>query len=146
MWQKGFKNVHLLDWSARALQNFQEQLPDFPDSQLINSDFFEHEKTAESDKYDLIVEQTFFCAIDPSLRPKYVQKMSDLLKNEGKLVGLLFNIPLNLGVGNEPPFGGNQGLYQSLFEPSFRIKAMDTCSNSVRPRAGNELFVIFVKK
>ena len=139
LWHHGFKNVYLLDWSNTALQNFKRNLPDFPNEQLINIDFFEY-NVAEDEAYDLVIEQTFFCAINPHFRSKYVEKMSHLLKKGGKLVGLLFNIPLNLG-GHEPPFGGNERMYQRLFEPYFDIKAMSVCSNSLRPRAGNELFV-----
>ena len=35
--------------------------------------------------------QTFFCAIDPSDRKKYADKIYTLLKENGKLAGVLFN-------------------------------------------------------
>ncbi|MEZ4883697.1 MAG: SAM-dependent methyltransferase [Chitinophagales bacterium] len=134
----GFKNVFLLDWSLKALQNFQSRIPDFPVSQLINADFFQHEG-----QYDLMIEQTFFCALNPSLRKKYAQHSHQLLKNEGKIVGLLFNIPLN---DDHPPFGGKKEEYISYFEDYFNIQIMEPCYNSILPRANSELFVKMVKK
>ena len=51
---------------------------------VILGDFFEH-----TGQYDLIIEQTFFCAIDPKLREKYVAQSSALLKPSGKIIGVL---------------------------------------------------------
>ena len=64
--KKGFKNVYVVDISATVLTNFQKRVPSFPNQCLINIDFFEL-----NDSFDLIIEQTFFCAINPDLRPKY---------------------------------------------------------------------------
>ena len=85
------------------------------------------------------MEQTFFCALHPSLRERYVLKMHDLLVPEGKLMGLLFKIPLNT---DGPPFGGNEQEYRNLFEGKLAIQKMETAYNSIKPREGNELFFI----
>jgi hypothetical protein len=45
--------------------------------------------------------------------------MHELLKLNGKLVGLLFNIPLNT---THPPFGGNKEEYQKQFSPFFKFQ------------------------
>ena len=133
LYHLGFKDTFLLDWAQEPLDNFQKRVPDFPSSNLLNADFFKH-----SGQYDLILEQTFFCAIDPKLRPDYAQHMYSLLKPGGHLVGLLFdNVPHQEG----PPFGGSREEYLSYFEPLFRIHKMDRCLNSIKPRAGRELFI-----
>jgi SAM-dependent methyltransferase len=134
----GFKNVYVLDFAAEPLQNIKQRLPDVPESHLIQQDFFEH-----NGQYDLIIEQTFFCAINPSLREKYVLQMKKLIKPNGILVGVLFNDVLN---SNKPPFGGNENEYRQLFEPVFHIKKMELCYNSIKPRQGRELFVIMENK
>jgi hypothetical protein len=134
LYKQGFQQVHLLDYAAIAINNFKKRLPHFPDSQLHCEDFFAH-----TGLYDCIVEQTFFCALEPSLRGKYVEKMSYLLKPAGKLVGLLFNIPLNT---DKPPFGGNMEEYSKLFESHLNIIEMDQAKNSIKPRENNELFFI----
>lgn len=134
----GFKNVFVLDYAQAPLDNIQKRIPNCDSNKLIKADFFEHEG-----HYDLILEQTFFCALDPSLREKYVTKMLSLLEPKGKIVGLLFQFPLT-DVG--PPFGGSQEEYSALFQDAFDIKTLETANNSIKPRQGNELFFIFNKK
>ena len=103
-----------------------------------HNDFFEL-----SDTFDLIIEQTFFCALNPELREKYVQKMHALLKDNGKIIGLLFQFPLT---EQGPPFGGSKSEYENLFKDHFTIKKLETAYNSIKPRENNELFFIFEKK
>jgi thiopurine S-methyltransferase len=134
----GFKNVYVLDFAQAPLEAIKKRIPDFPEKHLLQKDFFEYQG-----QFDLIIEQTFFCAIDPVLRKRYVDQMHQLLKPNGKLVGLLFNDPMNY---DRPPFGGNEPEYRELFSKRFDIKIMDPCYNSIKPRAGKELFVIMQPK
>ena len=138
LFKKGFRNVFVVDISSKPLKNLKERVPSFPTENLLHKDFFALEET-----FDLILEQTFFCALDPSLRQKYVDKMESLLKPNGRLVGLLFNIPLN---NDKPPFGGNEVEYRSLFSEKFKIDTMETAHNSIPARQGNELFINFRRK
>jgi SAM-dependent methyltransferase len=138
LFQQGFKNTFIIDIAPQALDSFSKRVPDFTKSNLICDDFFNH-----INQYDLIVEQTFFCALDPKLRESYIKKMHELLKPKGKLVGVLFNIPLNSA---HPPFGGNKAEYEKQFSPYFNFKHFTTCYNSIKPRENNELFVVFVKR
>lgn len=133
----GFKNVHLVDIVKQPLQNFKLRVPEFPKEHLIQIDFFNL-----IGQYDLILEQTFFCALDPSLRVNYIDKMKDLLKPYGKLVGLLFDFRLD-DVG--PPFGGSEDAYTIDFKKRFHLKTLAPCYNSIKPRQGKELFIIFEK-
>ncbi len=135
--QKGFKNVYIVEISQGAIDSFKKRYPDFPNQHIIHSDFFEIDG-----QYDLIIEQTFFCAINPKMRKKYVQQMTKLLKTKGKLVGLLFNTEFSGG----PPFGGHKDEYLQLFLDNFKIKIMEKAYNSIKPRQDNELFVILEKK
>lgn len=137
LFQNGFHNVFVVDLSSIALQNIKKRVPDFPTSQLIHTDFFEL-----NDTFDLIIEQTFFCAIHPSLRPKYAQKMHQLLAPNGKLVGLLFEAILN---ENHPPFGGHKEEYLTYFEPFFSVEIMEKAVNSITSRAEMELFFKILK-
>ena len=107
-------------------------MPDFPSENLFVTDFFQH-----GGKYDLILEQTLYCAIDPSLRTKYAQKVNELLKTGGKLVGLLFDRNFESG----PPFGGSKAKYMECFSPYFSHLKMEACYNSIEPRKGTELFI-----
>ena len=135
--EKGFENITLIDIVPALVQAVTERFSQKPAIKVLEGDFFEH-----NGEYDLIIEQTFFCAIDPAMRRKYVQKMATLLSPKGKIIGLLFNKYFeNPG----PPFGGTVEEYQQLFEKHFRIKTMESCYNSVAPRAGTETFIILEK-
>lgn len=136
--QNGFTNITLIDIAPAAVGALKTKLKKFEDKQLriICGDFFKL-----NDSFDLIIEQTFFCALQPVLRNDYVNKMFNLLNDKGKLGGVLFNHYFEVG----PPFGGNKTEYQSLFTQKFNIKIMADCYNSIASRAGNELFFIVEK-
>ena len=135
LFKNGFKNIFLLDIADEALKNFKKRVPDFPDSQLICANVFDY-----NENFDLIIEQTFFCALHPQQRENYASKMVDLLVPSGKLVGVLFAKEFeNPG----PPFGGHREKYHTLFSKYFRIKVLENCYNSINPRRGSELFFIF---
>ena len=133
-----FKNVFVLDISPTALTNLKNRVPDFPKNHLINIDFFKL-----NNSFDLILEQTFFCALTPKLRDNYVLKMNQILRPNGKLVGLLFNIPLNK---DRPPFWGTKKEYLSYFKNYFKIEIMELSYNSISERTNNELFIKLIKK
>ena len=137
LWKKGFKNVFVLDIANQPLNNLKTRLPKFPEEQLINQDFFEL-----NDTFDLIIEQTFFCAIQPNLRENYSTKMAELLKENGKIIGLLFDFKLT---NQGPPFGGSKVEYRKLFSSVFKIKTLEKSYNSIKPREDKELFFIFEK-
>ncbi|WP_394760031.1 methyltransferase domain-containing protein [Flavobacterium sp.] len=134
----GFENSFVVDYAQNPIDNLKDRMPNYNPNQLILSDFFEHEGS-----YDLIIEQTFFCALNPELRTKYVEKIVSLLSPKGKLMGLFFQFPLTEA---GPPFGGSKEEYLKLFSTSFEIKTLETAHNSIKPRLGNELFFIFTKK
>jgi len=134
----GFTNIHIIDIAELPLKQIKTKIPEFPDAQLIVADFFNLEQT----DFDLVLEQTFFCALNPSLRTDYARKMYDLLKKGGTLSGLFFDFPLTK---NGPPFGGSKKEYHDLFRQHFNIKTLERAYNSIPPRQGNELFFIFEK-
>jgi thiopurine S-methyltransferase len=136
--KNGFKNVYVIDIAEKALQNFSDRVPDFPKEHLILQDFFKLD-----DQFDLILEQTFYCAISLELRDEYVKKVFELLKPNGKLVGVLFQFPLT-EVG--PPFGGSKEEYLKRFSPFFTIEILEDCNNSIPSRKEKEVFVKFTKK
>lgn len=139
--KNGFSQITMLDIAPTAIDHIRQRLDKmFPAwnerLELVCADFFNF-----SEKFDLVLEQTFFCALEPSLRPDYTHKMHDLLEPGGKLAGVLFNREFEGG----PPFGGSDLEYRRLFEPHFEIKTMAPCYNSIAPRAGSEVFFILKK-
>jgi SAM-dependent methyltransferase len=137
--EKGFTNITLIDISPslvehlKALYNFDQQ----KHINIICGDFFEMKGA-----FELVIEQTFFCAIQPKQRKDYCKKMHELLAPNGKLVGLLFNRTFE----NNPPFGGSIDEYVQLFTPYFNIIKMEPCYNSILPRQGSELFIKLTKR
>ncbi len=136
LWRNGFSNIWIIDIAQEPLSNFAKRNPDFPSSRLLCKNYFHLE-----DQFDLIIEQTFFCAIHPKYRKDYVEQSSALLKPNGKLVGLLFDFPLESG----PPYGGSIQEYKALVKNKFKISIMERCYNSIAPRLGNELFIELIK-
>ncbi len=136
--ENGFSNITLIDISPTLVDAIREKLKAYDGNRLkvICGDFFELNET-----FDLILEQTFFCALDPNLRQRYADKMFDLLKPGGKLVGLLFDRDFD----DSPPFGGSKAEYEKLFSQRFLIHNMEACNNSISRRAGTELFINFRK-
>lgn len=136
--QQGFTNITLIDIAPALVASLQQKLQHYLQIKIFKGDFFEH-----NSKYDIILEQTFFCALNPILRQQYVIKMHQLLNDKGKLVGVLFD---TIFEKEGPPFGGNATEYKTLFEHYFNILQFEPCYNSYSKRQGTELFVILQKK
>lgn len=137
--QQGFTDVTVVDISGVVTEKLREKTKDaVPALKVIHADFFAHEG-----KYDLILEQTFFCALDPALRGSYARRMHQLLKPGGKLAGLLFNREFEPG---HPPYGGSAPAYRQLFEPYFHFLVWEPCYNSAPERAGAEWFMVLERK
>jgi methyl halide transferase len=136
--QQGFTNTTLIDIAPHLTQQLAEKFGQYLNKQLtiITGDFFDLKG-----QYDLIIEQTFFCALPPARRSDYVQTVHDLLKPGGKLAGVLFNRSFEGG----PPFGGSTEEYKPLFEEFFTLKTLSLCYNSITPRIGAEVFIIAQK-
>lgn len=134
--EQGFTNITVIDIAPTLVENLKFKFKDNSNINIVLGDFFEHQGL-----YDLILEQTFFCALPPTMRQKYVWKMHQLLADKGKIAGLLFNRTFESG----PPFGGSQEEYNHLFQKSFDFLKMKICQNSAEKRADSELFIEFQK-
>lgn len=134
---KGFKHIHVLDIAPALVSELEKRFASTPQVQCICANFFESQGS-----YDLILEQTFFCALDPSLRSAYIRQCATLLKPGGLLAGLLFNCEFDQA---GPPFGGQREAYLPLFEGHFQLRSMEPCMISIPPRQGRELFFIAEK-
>lgn len=134
-----FTNITLIDIAISAVNSITNKLHSHIKSgalKVIHGDFFDYQG-----QFDLILEQTFFCAINPPLRVDYAKKMHDLLSLNGVLAGVLFNREFEGG----PPFGGNIHEYKTIFTPYFSKISIVPCEHSAKPRAGNEVFIELFK-
>lgn len=133
----GFQNITLIDIAPNACERLGVKFKNESRVKILCQDFFELKET-----FDLIIEQTFFCALPPSLRVRYVWKMHQLLNTGGKIQGVLFNKEFEKA---GPPFGGNREEYKKLFGKTFQIEKMEQAELSVAPRAGSELAISLIK-
>ncbi|UYZ63373.1 TPMT family class I SAM-dependent methyltransferase [Hymenobacter weizhouensis] len=138
--RQDWPNIFVADVATAPLHDLRQRVPDFPAEHLLLEDFFQ---LAPTPPYDLLVEQTFFCALDPSLRPAYARQCAQLLRPGGTLVGLLFDTEFSQP---GPPFGGSREEYRPYFEPYFEFVHFDTATNSIKPRQGRELFICLRRK
>lgn len=134
--QQGFTNITVIDIAPSLVENLKQRFENNKNIRVVLGDFFEHHGT-----YDYIIEQTFFCALPPTMRQKYVWKMHQLLSDYGKLIGLLFNREFEIS----PPFGGNIKEYEPLFYKAFTFNSISLAGNSIPSRANSELFFEFQK-
>ena len=69
--------------------------------------------------FDVVFEHTCFCAIDPSLREKYVAAVASALKPGGHLLAVFYLEP-GLDPGESgPPFGVTRAELDAFFSPRF---------------------------
>lgn len=138
--EAGFTNITVIDISPTLTAALRNKFAEHLDKTIhvVEGDFFELKGS-----YDLVLEQTFFCALEPKLRMKYVWKMDELINKGGRLTGLLFNRQFEFA---GPPFGGSKAEYEMLFAPYFKIQVMEPCYNSHPKREGTELFINLQKQ
>jgi methyl halide transferase len=84
-------------------------------------------------QFDYVVEHTCFCALDPSLRPDYIQLVWDLLRPGGELIALFW--AHNRAGG--PPFGASVEELKSLFS-RFETVSFELSTHSLPSRQGDE--------
>ena len=135
--EQGFTNVSVIDIAPEPVERLRSKFQSNPNIKIISGDFFSHKG-----EYDLILEQTFFCALDPELRKKYAEAMKSLIPKGGKITGVLFNIQFER---EGPPLGGSEAEYRALFENDFDLRTIAPSYSSCIKREGTELFIILVK-
>ena len=106
-------------------------------------DFFELPKIGfHQSSYDIVLEYTFFCAIAPELRGRYVETVAALLKPGGLLVGLFFPLTIDK---EGPPFQVSQAEVEKIFSPHFTLR-IEKPKSSIKPREGREFLGLFRRK
>ncbi|NOZ74226.1 MAG: methyltransferase domain-containing protein [FCB group bacterium] len=101
--RQGF-SVMAIDFAPRAIQYITQQAKQY--NQTIETylgDIFQLPKKF-SGRFDYILEQTCYCAIDPNNRPAYEESAWDLLRPGGELFGLWFPLHKPREAGG-PPWG-----------------------------------------
>jgi SAM-dependent methyltransferase len=89
--------------------------------------------------FDLLVEHTSYCAIDPKRRDEWIRVARKVLKPGGTLLGLFYAHDRPGG----PPYATTREDARAALERNgFRIERAETPEDSIERRRGNEFLVI----
>ena len=137
--------MYPLDISEVAISCIKRDIPDIKTSNILKKNFFRLNSNYNN-YFDCIIEYTFYCAFNPSLRIKYAEKCYDLLKNGGRIYAVF--LPLSTQEDeNFPPYQVNvEKDLKEYFEKYFIISKIDYNLDSIPQRRGNEVLVEMVKK
>ena len=111
---------------------------------VLREDFFDLPDELH-DQFDYVLEYTCFCAISPERRFEYDRVIWQLLKPEGKLLGLFFPLDKNVDDGGTP-WGVNISELHALFGLHWNLESEEMPKESIEPRADREIMMIWKKK
>ena len=136
--------VTAVDFAESAVNNMQTVVKQSDlIMDILHMDIFDLSKLYIN-HFDVVLEYTCFCAINPSKRRDYLNMVKHILKPKGELVGLLFPIDKDPDEGG-PPFGVQlKSTIKLITEYLFLIKE-EVSSLSIKSRVGREIFIIFRK-
>jgi len=109
-------DVTAIDFSSVAVDAARAKVPALAE-RIIPGDFFQHPFAPAS--FDLIYERTFLCAIDPSQRTAYRDRVAALLRPGGAYVGYFYYQKTDPRDG--PPHGLAWGESDLLFARHFLL-------------------------
>lgn len=138
--ENGF-DVTAIDFSSGAVTYLKNALKKRNlEGRILHQDFFSLDESHEG-VYDLVLEQTFFCAISPKQRRDYVLNVSRILKPGGILVGLFYHTDEQGG----PPYNTTREDIEMHFSKKFEIQELDKTSLSAEQRKDKEWLGILKK-
>ena len=139
--ENGFE-VTAIDFSKGAVAYLERTLEERSLSgRVLHQDFFCLDNSHDG-IYDLVLEQTFFCAIAPRQRQDYVRNVTRILKPGGMLVGLFYNTDKEGG----PPYNTTREDIAVNFAKNFKILELDKTTLSAEQRKDKEWLGILKKK
>ncbi len=111
--------------------------------QTLNCDFFDLDSKFKN-QFDYIIEYTFFCAISPNDRDKYITMTHNLLNDSGSLIGLFFPLNKDKADGG-PPFSVSLEEIKDSFSKKFKLINCFNHPLSIEPRKNNEQYFEYKK-
>lgn len=127
--------VTALDFSVAAIEAARVTLGPHAD-RLLLADFFTFDA---GDRFDLIYERAFLCALPRHLWRDYAARVAELLKPGGLLVGFFFFSDDAKG----PPFGTSPRELEQLFSPRFKRLIEQEVDDSIPVFQGKERWQIW---
>jgi SAM-dependent methyltransferase len=128
--EAGWK-ITAIDFSPVAVERARSELGALA-RRVMQADFFTHD--FGTGRFDVIYERTFLCALPPDLWTAYSQRMTQLLRPAGKLVGIfLYGDKID-----PPPYPLSSEKARELFKGKFSLVKTSPVSDSLPMFAGNE--------
>jgi SAM-dependent methyltransferase len=137
--RRGF-TVTAVDFAAHAVIGMRHLADPQAPIEIVQADIFTlPDKLNQT--FDMVLEYTCYCAINPARRGEYADLVARLIKPGGTYVALLF--PLDQHQGG-PPFAVSVDDALSLFAARrFQLRRRETPPDSVPQRRGLEELLIF---
>ena len=129
-------SVTAVDFSAEAIAQARERHGARAGLRFEQADVF-NLPDSMTNAFDLVIEHTCYCAINPSRRDELVKVWRRCLADRGHLMGVFFTIDKRDG----PPFGASEWELRSRLAKSFRSLYWMRARNSFAKRAGQETFI-----
>lgn len=137
-------NVTAVDFALSAISNMRSEATNSNVKlNILHSDIFDLNKIFQ-EKFDIVLEYTCYCAIDPSMRKDYISIVNTILKPRGKFVALLFPLDKEINEGG-PPYGVSLSNTLNLFDKYFLVDKYEYPVDSIEARKGREIFITFNK-
>ncbi len=95
--------------------------------------------------FDYVIEQTCFCAINPSRRREYERMVYDILKPGGRIIGLWFRLDKKLDEEG-PSWATTVVEVKRIFGKGWTVEREEWPALSIEPRKGREKLIIFKKR
>lgn len=131
--------VSALDFSAAAVEAARSTLGKSWRGTLLCADFFTFRP---EQRFDLIYERAFLCALPRALWPDYAPRMAELLRPGGLLLGSFFIADAPKG----PPFGILAHELDDLLTPYFTRRDDRPVDDSLPVFAGRERWQVWQRR
>jgi SAM-dependent methyltransferase len=126
--------VTAIDFAPFAVDRAKRMVGPALAKQVLLGDFFRYDLPSES--FDVIYERSFVCSLTPDRRQAYRDRLAQLLKYRGLLIGYYFYKQPVLADG--PPYGFAWGTADDLFSRYFLLVKDEPVTDSLPLFAGRE--------
>jgi SAM-dependent methyltransferase len=128
-------DVLAVDFAPAAVERARQTLGSLSDRVRL-ADFFEADFGAS---YDLVYERAFLCSLPRALRPRYAERVAELLVPRGRIAGFFFFEDGERG----PPFGLKAGELELLLSDRLEETEDGAVQDSIPVFAGKERWKVW---
>jgi thiopurine S-methyltransferase len=96
-------------------------------------------------RFDLVLDHTFFCALNPALRARWGAAMALSLAPQGRVCALVYPVGKPIEDGG-PPFGTSVDDLLAALGADFRVLSDEAATQRVPQRSFEERWAVFARK